>query len=214
MSRLQKHAYKARCGNPSWLPRPSEFLGSRRGFHHGRLHGPPGPLPAASASGNTAAMTGTCRPPGVPSSSERGTSAGPVRTPSPADPCGLGTPGALRGLAPDDGRGWTAAGLRHPGRSAADPPGSGVFTLPRCTQTYAFVNADLLTGQRISGTKERPHSSSEEVLAHGLQSAEGACRVQPRPPQDVPSGRTVIPNLRQARPCRLKTNSWAPPLTT
>ena len=106
------------------------------------------------------------------------------------------------------------------GRSPGAPPGNHMFTiLPvvcrlHLTLKYAFVNTDLLTSQRISETKYRPHSSNEEMLAHRLQLVEGACRVQNRPPQDVPSGRSVILNLRQSRPCRFKKNSCAPPLTT
>ena len=54
-------------------------------------------------------------------------------------------------------------GFGESGRSTADPPGTAfiprVARRLRLTRTCAFVNTDLLTSQKTSETKDRPHSS-------------------------------------------------------
>lgn len=131
---------------------------------------------------------------------------------------------------------WTRHSLSPPrprsrrtldGGRASATPGGARWTLPgtACllfahrgppsSQSHLCLCSHRLTNQPEDLRDQRSSSFfNEEMLARRLQPAKGACRVQHRPPQDVPSGRSVILNLREARPCRFQTNSHAPPLIT
>lgn len=81
LSRIQKDAYKAWCGNPHWFPRLSQFLESHHRPFMAACTAHQGPFWLLLAIPRQS--QGRAKPTGIPSLSEPSTSAGPLGTPSP-----------------------------------------------------------------------------------------------------------------------------------